>query len=213
MPFIAIALFVAAALGGGVSVASQQALPGDALYGFKVHINEKVEGSLALSEKTKADWNIEKAETRLHEAQMLAVEGRLDADAQTNIEANFNSHVEQVKALVAKLEAKGDYTAAVDVSARLQSMISAQATALAEAKASASAESEATLNAVITRVHTALDAASSLSAQTSANASVSGSSSSNTSSSSGNSTSTTDTQVDASTNVNLETEGGVRVEL
>jgi len=172
-----------------------------------------VEGSLALSEKAKADWNIEKAEVRLHEAQALAAEGRLDADAQANIEANFDSHVEQVEALVAKLEARGDHSAAVDVSARLQSMNSAQATALAEAKASASTASETSLNAVITRVHTALDATSSLSAQTSANASVSGSSSSNTSTSSGNSTSTSNTQVDTSTNVNLETDGGVRVEL
>ncbi|MES2006505.1 MAG: hypothetical protein V4436_00185 [Patescibacteria group bacterium] len=42
MPFIAIAVMVALALGGGVTVAADQAKPGEALYSYKVHINDAV---------------------------------------------------------------------------------------------------------------------------------------------------------------------------
>ena len=42
MPFIAIAVVLALTLGGGVTVAADQAKPGDALYTYKVHINDAV---------------------------------------------------------------------------------------------------------------------------------------------------------------------------
>lgn len=42
MPFIAIAVFIALALGGGVTVAADQAKPGDALYSYKTSVNDSV---------------------------------------------------------------------------------------------------------------------------------------------------------------------------
>lgn len=43
MPFIAIALVAALALGGGLSVAAQGAQPGDALYPYKTTVNDNVQ--------------------------------------------------------------------------------------------------------------------------------------------------------------------------
>src|SRR5665213_499346 len=42
MPFIAIAVVVMLALGGGVTVAADQSKPGDALYTYKVNVNDNV---------------------------------------------------------------------------------------------------------------------------------------------------------------------------
>jgi len=42
MPFIAIAAVIFLALGGGVTVAADQAKPGDALYSYKTTVNDNV---------------------------------------------------------------------------------------------------------------------------------------------------------------------------
>lgn len=42
MPFIAIAAVIVLALGGGVTVAADQAQPGDALYSYKTNVNDNV---------------------------------------------------------------------------------------------------------------------------------------------------------------------------
>src|SRR3569832_1507409 len=42
MPFIAIAAVIMLALGGGVTVAADQAKPGEALYSYKTNVNDNV---------------------------------------------------------------------------------------------------------------------------------------------------------------------------
>lgn len=42
MPFIAIAAVIMLALGGGVTVAADQAKPGEALYGYKMVVNDNL---------------------------------------------------------------------------------------------------------------------------------------------------------------------------
>ena len=169
MPFIAIALIVAAALGGGTSFAAQSALPGDALWGFKVQVNERIAETVAVGEKAKADVDISHAQTRLEEAAKLAAEGRLDASAQAKIQGNFDAHTRAVAERVAALQAKGDYAAAADVAARFQATVATHATALANAKARASinanANAQAVLGNLINKVQATLDTASSLSAE------------------------------------------------
>ena len=169
MPFIAIALIVAAALGGGTSLAAQSALPGDALWGFKVQVNERIAETVAVGEKAKADADISHAQTRLEEAAKLAAEGRLDASAQAKIQGNFDAHTRAVAERVAALQAKGDYAAAADVAARFQATVATHATALANAKARASinanANAQAVLGNLINKVQATLDTASSLSAE------------------------------------------------
>ena len=169
MPFIAIALIVAAALGGGTSIAAQSALPGDALWGFKVGVNERIAETMAVGEKAKADADISHAQTRLEEAAKLAAEGRLDASAQAKIQGNFDAHTRAVAERVAALQAKGDYAAAADVAARFQATVATHATALANAKARAStnanANAQAVLGNLINKVQATLDTASSLSAE------------------------------------------------
>jgi len=172
MPLIAIALLVAAALGGGVSVAANSSLPGDTLWGFKTTVNENVEGAFAANDEAKANWDISVASARLDEAQKLAAEGKLDANAQAALTANFDNHAQDVANLVAKLEAKGNTTAAAAVATRFQATLAQHASAVVEASAHQNADTQAKMAPFLTSVRGTLDAAANLSAHASANAST-----------------------------------------
>jgi hypothetical protein len=213
MPFIAIALVLTATLGGAVSVASQNALPGDALYGFKVGVNENIQSSLAFDDKSKADFNIAKAEIRLEEAAKLSSEGRLDANAQARIEQNFEAHAKNTATLIAKLQEKGDYAIAADVAARFQASVAKQASALAQAKASANAEGETTLTILVNRVHATLDIASDLSAEASAKASVESSVKASANTNGAAATSSSNTTVNVGATGSASSTGGINIDL
>ena|SRR6185437_11663394 len=66
MPFIAIAAIIAVALGGGVTYAADQAKPGDALYQYKVEVNDNlrheyhaVRASLGVEATSTADVSLD----------------------------------------------------------------------------------------------------------------------------------------------------------
>lgn len=170
MPIIAIAVALAAALGGGATIAAQNSLPGDALWSFKVHVNEEIRTAFAGSAEAKADTHIDAIEARLAEAQTLAAEGRLDAKTQTNISANFDAHAKAVAQVIAKLEAANNFDAAADIAARYQATVAAEAASLAQASVTADANTHASLSPLLLKVRTTLDQASELSAEASAKA-------------------------------------------
>lgn len=173
MPIIVLTLVLAAALGGGVSVAADKAVPGDALYGFKVNVNEQVEGALALSPEQRANWDIAAAQKRLDEAQTLASNGSLTADNEAKISANFQTHASDVAQQVAVLQQKGDFTNAADIAARFQSTLAQKMSAMT--KVEADAHAQGSLAPVTAKVQQALDSASTLSTEASAKAAISAS--------------------------------------
>lgn len=190
MPIIAIAIVIAAALGGGTAVAAQSSLPGDALWNFKTTVNENVQGAFAQGDEAKANWDIEVASNRLTEAQQLASEGKLSADNQTEIQANFDQHAKEVAVLVAKLQAQGKADVAAKIAAQFQATLAKGAQ-----KISASAS---TTPALLTSVRGTLDAAATLSAQAAAEAQLRG----------GNAGDHPDQQAVDNANANARLEGG-----
>lgn len=172
MPIIAIALVIAAALGGGTAYAAQSSLPGDALWNFKTTVNEGLQGALAQGDQAKANWDIAVAADRLDEAQQLAQSGKLSAQAQAQLTANFDAHAQDVAALVAKLDNEGKTTEAADIATRFQATLAQHA---ADVSAAATAGNDTEAAPFLTDIRGTLDAAASLSA--SANASNSASSS------------------------------------
>jgi hypothetical protein len=167
MPFIAIALLIAAALGGGTALAAQQSLPGDPLWGFKVHVNEGVQGALSTSHQSKADWDIAAIQSRLAEAQTLEAQGKLDAQTQSDIAANFNEHAQGAEDAISKLEAAGNAAAAADAAARFQAAVAQFVSLNAGMDAGGAPAASTALGETARGV---LDVASKLSAQTSAEA-------------------------------------------
>ncbi len=122
MPLI---LIIALAVSGGVSLASENALPGDILFPVKVEVNERVMTFLSFSDEAKARVEAKKAERRLEEAAKLSAEGRLDAEAQAKIEANFEKFADRVEARVEKMKAEGKAEAALEATSNFEAALEA----------------------------------------------------------------------------------------
>lgn len=76
--FSVLTAFVFVIIGGaGVSFSAANALPGDFLYGVKVHVNEEVAGVLISSPKQKLIWQEERVQKRISEIHTLAIAGDL----------------------------------------------------------------------------------------------------------------------------------------
>ncbi|MSR70665.1 hypothetical protein EXS62_01340 [Candidatus Kaiserbacteria bacterium] len=123
MPFIVLALIIAAALGATVSVAAQDSLPGDPLWGFKVHINEGAAAALAAEGRAQADLDLAAIATRLQEAATLSAKGILSPAAKAELEANIAGHAERIETEIKKLQTHGDYLGAADVATRFQATV------------------------------------------------------------------------------------------
>lgn len=125
VPSMAILLIFTIMVGGGVAVGAEKAMPGDVLYPVKIGVNEEVQGWLKVSEESKANWEIERAQRRLEEAEELADEGSLNAEASENIEANFEAHAERVRERVEKFRNKENFNAAASVSLNFETALKA----------------------------------------------------------------------------------------
>ncbi|MDP3697722.1 MAG: DUF5667 domain-containing protein [Candidatus Taylorbacteria bacterium] len=124
-PIGAILLIMVIFVGGGVAVGAEKSLPGDILYPVKVGLSEEVRGWLSVSEESKANWEVERAQRRLEEAETLASEGSLDIETREKIEANFEAHAERVKERIVKFESKENFKAAADVSSKFETSLKA----------------------------------------------------------------------------------------
>src|SRR5436309_3366576 len=80
MPVFAI-ITILALMGGGTSLAAQNALPGDFLYPVKVNVNENIVAGLAFTAEAKAKVETDLAERRLEEAAELAEKSHMSAEA------------------------------------------------------------------------------------------------------------------------------------
>jgi len=120
-----VALLLIIVVGGGVGYAAEDALPGDALYSVKVHVNEEISGLLAFSQEEKADWQIQRVERRLKETEKLALQGSLNKQISETITVNFENHVNDASQHIAVLEAQGDVYTAEDLNSRLESSLRA----------------------------------------------------------------------------------------
>ncbi|OIO18587.1 MAG: hypothetical protein AUJ37_05160 [Candidatus Magasanikbacteria bacterium CG1_02_41_34] len=124
--FAGIILAIVAAFSGGTVFAAQGALPGDVLYPVKVHINEEVQGALALGTESKAAWETTLAERRSNEASTLATSGKLNDQLATDISAQLTKHLDKAESLMAQLEAKGNLEAAANAQSRLEALLKVQ---------------------------------------------------------------------------------------
>ncbi len=118
-------LIIALLVGGGVSFAAEQSLPGDILFPVKVSLNENIKTALALNAESKAKIQSALAQKRLEEAEKLAVQGRLNEATKTEIELNFANRANKVKKIVTDLEAKGNIDLAAKISSNFETALKA----------------------------------------------------------------------------------------
>ena len=123
----AIALIIALCLGGGVSFAVENAVPGDALYTVKVDVNENVRAALSVSEEAEARWQAKAAARRLAEAKELSARGTLSADVAAELSAEFNEHAEAALNGAQTLASEGNSDASSDITTELEAVVSVYA--------------------------------------------------------------------------------------
>ena len=79
-------------LTGGAVFASQDSLPGNALYPLKVKFIEPVKGAFTFSNLAKIEYESDLATERLVEAGILASEGKLDASNKVELNSLLENH-------------------------------------------------------------------------------------------------------------------------
>lgn len=82
LPAMAFAvLLLLGASGGGLVYAAEKALPGDALYGVKIHVNEVLGASFNNdTPEERAQWAVRRLERRMEELRRLEARGSADVD-------------------------------------------------------------------------------------------------------------------------------------
>jgi hypothetical protein len=133
----------------GTTYNAQYALPGQALYAVKTHVNESIQGALAFSPAAQTEWSAELTFRRLQEAEELAATGNLTPVASANIEQGLNIALNQFDSSVQLLEAK-DSAGAANVQSNLEASLNAHETVLSALARSGGSEVVRFANAVET---------------------------------------------------------------
>lgn len=76
----------------GVPFIAEHTLPGDVLYPVKIQFNEELRSSLAISPYAKVAWETERLERRISEARLLASEGKLTSETETQVAEAVKTH-------------------------------------------------------------------------------------------------------------------------
>lgn len=116
---------------GGTSYAAERSLPGDPLYAVKIHMNEPIQGALAISPEAKAQWNAQLAARRLEEAEELAAQNKLDSSASATLAAGLDQASENFDASVAAFASStGDVAAVSDLQSGMEATLAVHAQVL-----------------------------------------------------------------------------------
>lgn len=119
------ALLVIAIGTGGLAYASEDTLPGDALYSVKIGFIEPLESAMLVAPKSRATWSAILAERRLVEAARLEVAGELTEPTRMYLEDQFALHTARTDASVDEVRASGDVVAAFALHSDLEARLSA----------------------------------------------------------------------------------------
>jgi len=116
---ISILVIIGLLMGGTVSFAAENTVPGDALFPVKVYVNESVRGAVAVTPKAKADWEVKLVERRLEEVEKIAMAPDAPPDIQQVAEKNLERYAERVKNRIEKFDEDEDGDDAVETASRL----------------------------------------------------------------------------------------------
>ncbi len=107
-----------------VFAAANNALPGDALYPFKINVNEEVKGLFLKTPEEKVLWQQNRVENRVNEIQTLANTNSLTPENQQTAEAALNNNVADLSTDLTTLSQQSP-SAALSVTASLEQTLKA----------------------------------------------------------------------------------------
>jgi hypothetical protein len=109
-------------VGGSVSVVADNSLPGDALYSFKINVNEEVKGAFIKNPSDKISWQKSRIDNRLGEIKTLAATKTLTKAKQETAQRALNTHIESLSEELSKT----DTTEALQITADLEESLKNQ---------------------------------------------------------------------------------------
>lgn len=141
-----LSLFVIGGLlmGGSVSFAAENTVPGDILYPVKVNVNETVRGAFAVTPKAKAEWEVHLVERRLNEVEKLEAKDDARQEIKDIAHANLGKYTERVNKRIAKLEEDKDSEDAIATAGKLADMLRTHEGALVKMDIHSTQENNAT---------------------------------------------------------------------
>jgi hypothetical protein len=102
--YATLALFAVVLCGfAGVSYAAEGALPGDSLYPVKIQVNEKVLAWVTPPGSATANLQIQLADERMKELQIVSAKGNLNAATQQQVETAFKQNVTQAEIAIGEI--------------------------------------------------------------------------------------------------------------
>lgn len=99
----------------GISYAAESSVPGDMLYPFKVRVNEQVQGFFHFDSKSKAQWEIDRIQRRLEEAETLKNKGKLDIKTKHELKEELKINTKIMEEHIKDLRAEGQEEAAAEI--------------------------------------------------------------------------------------------------
>lgn len=111
--------------GVGSIRAAEGAVPGDFLYPVKLHVNEEVHALIARSPESKAVFEVSRLNRRLEEVEQLVSEGRLTAEAESQLAKQIGTHSKAARVHIAESAHVDATLAASAIEASLISTIEA----------------------------------------------------------------------------------------
>ncbi|MEX2369344.1 MAG: hypothetical protein WD552_03065 [Candidatus Paceibacterota bacterium] len=117
---------------GGVSLAAEQALPGDPLYPIKLNVNESFLSLTALSPTSDAVYQSRLASRRIAELEVLAARGELSEIISTHLTTAISKHTALAREEIAKISASGDKGDAASLETELSSSLATHSDILSD---------------------------------------------------------------------------------
>lgn len=107
----------------GTTYAAEKTIPGDTLYPIKVRVTEPVQLALSATPESKAKTHTALADRRLKEAEVLAVNRKLDDGTQAYLQQEFSKHVDRSLAAAETLSVSGKKDVSLEVRSSLEAQL------------------------------------------------------------------------------------------
>lgn len=101
---VAFACLLVFVSGMGAFTKAQNSLPGDTFYPLKVNVIEPLEYTATIDPVSKANLEVHNLDTRLREAEILQIQGKLSDAASQDIQNRINTHSETFNKIVSTLD-------------------------------------------------------------------------------------------------------------
>lgn len=96
---VMVAVLIISVGGGSVAYAAQAAVPGDALYDFKVEVTEPlIDAALAFDPEKQAEWERRRLKRRVKEAEHLSANASLTSDHRAHLQERIEKRMEMIQA-------------------------------------------------------------------------------------------------------------------